>query len=507
MFKLAPLGNNNKVILVSNRGSYIFREENSGRKREKAVSGLVSALEPVVQNFGGTWLAWGGRVAEGSKVKGEMIGVPANEPLYWFQEILLTEKEIEKYYLGFSNSCLWPLCHCFLEKVVVRKDYWDSYRNVNQKYAQVIGGFMRSGDLIWVHDFHLALVPEMVRRAHGKANIAFFWHVPFPPPEIFSTLPWAADILRGLLGADCIAFHSADYRNNFLRCVEKILHLPVNWELGMVKGDNRNITVSFAPIGIDWNKFREMASRAEILAQASEIRGRVEADFIFLGVDRLDYTKGILERLLAFETFLEKFPQYRGRVALLQVAVPSRSGVKAYENLKHRVEEAVGRINGRYSINWRGPVLYRYGALSSSELVAHYLAADIALVTPLRDGLNLVAKEFIAAKTDRRGVLVLSAYAGAAQQLREALLVNPYYPEEMADVFRQAVEMPVSEQVYRMELLRKVVQQQDVYWWSHQVLKTLPSKWGKLAATSGLGRAVNMGKAVTAGSSSLEDGV
>ena len=392
------------LVVVSNRAPYVLEENTSGVEGKKAVSGLVSALEPILENCGGTWAGWCGRRSQNGEVMGSRFEVPFNEPSYTIQEVMLGEEEFVGYYHGFSNDCLWPVSHCFLEKSTFDHEHWRQYCEVNKKFASVAAGAAFPGSLIWVQDYHLTLVPSMLRDLRYQGKIAFFWHIPFPPLEIFSAIPWADHILKGLLSSDLLAFHLEGYVYNFLRCAQQLLGAPVDYRTGTVLWRGRSVSVRALPIGIDTAEFEELAGRPEVIKQAADIRRSIGADFLFVSVERLDYTKGVLEKLLAIEKFLELYPGYQDRVAFLQVAVPTRIEVATYAGLRKQVEETVGRINGLFGSNWRVPVRYLFDSLSRPQLVAHYLAADVALVTPLRDGLNLVAKEFVASRVDGREI-------------------------------------------------------------------------------------------------------
>jgi trehalose 6-phosphate synthase len=462
----------NKLTIVSNRTPYVFRKTRSGTSGDRAVSGLVSALEPIIMETGGQWIGWGGRTST-NRSGIEAINVPFDKPAYTIREICLSRNEYSNYYLGFSNQVLWPLCHCFLDKCHFKLQFWQAYKAVNRRLADAACDSAGINDLIWVHDFHLAVVPELIRITGRNVKIAFFWHIPFPPREIFATLPWAGELLKGMLGSDLIAFHLDSYVENFLSCVQSILGSAVNFQTGTVNWGGRIILVKALPIGIDFKRFEKMATSPQIRRMAENIREKLAVDFLFVSAERLDYTKGILEKLVAIETFLENNPIYIGRVAFLQVAAPSRTGASAYIKLKRLVDEAVGRINGRFTNKWRVPVHYLSRPLDTEELVAHYLAADAALVTPLRDGLNLMAKEFVACRTDGSGILVLSPFAGAAEQLREALEANPYDTRDMAAKIREAIKMPAPEVKKRMKIMRTNVEKYDLRWWWKNILRSL----------------------------------
>lgn len=462
------------LVIVSNRAPYVLESDPAnGIGGVRAVSGLVSSLEPVVKACGGKWVGWCGR-ASGRSGLGEEVRVPFEQPSYTVQEVLLSEEDYRLYYHGFSNDCLWPLYHCFLEKTSYDHDCWESYVRVNRLFAEAALRSARDTDLIWVHDYHLSLVPRMLRDMGYRGRIAYFCHIPFPPVEIFCTLPWARDILEGMLGSDLVAFHLPAYVDNFLRSVKNILRLSVGvGDIIVIPGSGHKVYVKALPIGIDSREFAALARDPAVKKHAEEIRGAVGCEFLFLSVERLDYTKGVLEKLKGIEVFFEKYPDYRNRVAFLQVAVPTRSGVQAYASLRGQVEEAVGRINGLYgSFEWV-PVRYFFRSLNRRELVAHYLAADAALVTPLRDGLNLVAKEYVASRVDGSGVLVLSPFAGAAEHMKGCLFANPYDPVNMAEQMRAAVEMPESERRRRMLFMQQIVSLYDVNWWWQKMLASL----------------------------------
>lgn len=460
-----------KLVVVSNRAPYVFR----GSEVARAVSGLVSALEPIMLELGGVWVGWCGRVAESSAV-GKPVPVPLDYPAYTMKEVLLSSEDHRLYYHGFANDCLWPLCHCFLEKCSFSRTNWESYARVNRRFAEAAAGEAGEDALVWVHDYHLALVPNLLRENGFSGRVAFFWHIPFPPLEIFSTLPWAPAVLQGLLGSGFVAFHLSGYLENFLRAVEKLLGLPVDYEAGSVEYRGRVVLCKPLPIGINYQEFRALTQRQDVREKARRIREELGRRFLFLSVERLDYTKGVLEKLIGIERFFEQNPGYRDKVVFLQVAVPTRTEVNTYSNLRRRVEEMVGRINGRFGKDWDVPVRYSFRSLDRSELVAHYLAADAALVTPLRDGLNLVAKEYVASRINEDGVLIISPFAGAAEQMAGALVANPYDSEDLAEKIKTAAGMSPAEQGKRMRELQRNVKQYDVHWWLKGVLGGLASQ-------------------------------
>ncbi|SHJ58240.1 alpha,alpha-trehalose-phosphate synthase (UDP-forming) [Desulfofundulus thermosubterraneus] len=453
-----------QVVVISNRGAYTFQKDHDQLITKRTVGGLTSAVEPVLTAHGGTWISWCGRIDHTGKDRGVKLGIPPAEPRYHIQEVFLSPEEHENYYHGFCNACLWPLCHQLPERCSFERAYWDAYRRVNQKFARIT--LEAKKGIYWIHDFHLALVPQLLRHRSPGATIAFFWHIPFPPADLFQILPWGRQIIYGLLGSDLIAFHTSRYAQNFLDTVACYYPARIYPEQGLIRLRNRRILVQALPVGINYHRFEQLAADPAVRARAEEIRKSLAAEKVLLGIDRMDYTKGIPERIRAMAYLLEKYPAYRGRVTLLQIAVPSRNGIGEYGTLKREVERIVGEINGRYDQGYGAvPVRYRYQALDQAELVAHYLAADVLLVTALRDGLNLVAKEFVASRIDGKGVLILSPFAGAAQELHGALLANPFEPAHLAAKIKMALEMPFQEQKSRLESLRRIVKSRDVRWW------------------------------------------
>lgn len=471
-----PVRQSNKLVVVSNRAGYVFSGEEGQFSAGRAVSGLVSAVEPVLNSSSGTWVAWCGRLG-GEAERGITLAVPQDAPRYTIREVILEEEEYRKYYHGFANSCLWPLAHQMIEKCEFKKEYWLAYRKVNRKFARAALSCGRADTLFWVHDYHLTLVPQIIRRHLPEARIAFFWHIPFPPAEAFSVLPWGRQVLHGLLGSDLVAFHTKSYLENFLACLKKDFRLKVQAETGTIWTGSRWITARALPVGINWQRFEQLAEDPEVRARARRIREAIGAEYLLLGIDRLDYTKGIAERIKAFGAFLKKYPQYQGKATLLQIAVPTRNGVEAYDRLKKEVERLVGEINGLYDRGYGAvPVRYLHRSLSEKELVAHYLAADVLLVTALRDGLNLIAKEFVAARADGQGMLILSPFAGAADEMKSALLANPYDTAQLVNKMKLAVEMPAGEKTKRIRELRQIVKNRDSRWWwqTHLKLISLP---------------------------------
>lgn len=461
-----------ELVVLSNRLPYTVSAGVEGPTLTPAVSGLVTAVEPVLRRTGGVWIGWGGRTTHAAGA-GPLVLAPPEGAAYSLQEVLFPEQEFRAYYHGFANAGLWPLCHHFVERASFDPTGWQAYVAANRRFTQATLPWAKTGRLVWVHDFHLALVPRQLRSGLPGVRIAFFWHIPFPPYELLATLPWARELLAGLLGSNLIAFHTQDYVHNFLRSAERLLGAEVDLDRGQVTWQGRTVQVQALPIGVDWQEFQTLARKPEVQERARAIRAAAGTPVVMLGVERLDYTKGIPERLRAFDHLLEQHPELKGQVTLLQIGVPTRDGVPAYRELRRRVEEAVGRVNGKHTEGWHSPVRYQARGFSREDLVAHYLAADVGLVTPLRDGLNLVAKEYVASRVDGRGVLLLSPFAGAAADLPEALPGNPYNTEELAEAMRVAITMPEAEQRRRMAALQDRVRERDLAWWWKTTLQVL----------------------------------
>jgi alpha,alpha-trehalose-phosphate synthase [UDP-forming] len=461
-----------RLFLVSNREPYVRKDrgDGDGERMVRTTGGLVTALDPVMRRSGGVWIAWEPGGEPGSTRRQQ---VPETGPGFTLRQVPLTTGEVRRYYYGFANRALWPLCHYFIDRCRFAEDEWRQYVRINERFADAVAEETRADDLIWIHDYHFCLLPEMVReRRDGQGRIAFFLHIPFPTEEVFKILPWRRKVLAGLLGADVVGFHVASYAGHFLGCCERILGAEVDHERRLVHWQGRVVQVGSFPIGIDVAEFESIARAPETEERAADLRRDLGDARLILGVDRLDYSKGILDRLHTIEAFLEQYPEERGRFVFVQVAVPSRTLVAEYRELKRSIDEKVGSINGRFGDSQWQPVRYVYRGLPRPELIAHYRAADVCLVTPLRDGMNLVALEYCASRVDGDGALVLSEFTGAAQVLGpQALLVNPFAAHRSAEILHQALEMPTEERQRRMKALRRRVAGCDVNDWLADVLR------------------------------------
>ncbi len=456
-----------RILLVSNRLPVTLSPGEGGLQVQPSVGGLASALASVHGSGDSLWFGWSGLVNDVPESQVAEALAP-----YRAVSIPISAAEVKSYYDGFCNGVLWPLSHYLLEKVQLdQPDHWPAYRAVNERFADAVAAQWKPGDLVWVHDYHLALVPALLRQRCPGARIGFFLHVPFPGPEIFRILPRRNEVLRGMLGADVVGFHTAGYAYSFAYSCSQLLGLELSGDV--LSDDGRPVRVAAFPIGIDANAFAARAATPEVRARAEAIRADAHGKKLLLSVDRFDYTKGHVRRILAFERLLHWRPDLREQLHVIQLLVPTREQVDAYADYRSVVNELVGRINGTYGSPTRTLVHMLHRAVEPDELSALYVAADVMLVTPLRDGMNLVAKEYVASRVDDTGVLVLSEFAGAATELHEALQMNPYDLDAFAAAMQRAIEMPVSEQKLRMTGLRNTVHAGDVAQWAKSFIDAL----------------------------------
>lgn len=453
------------LVVVSNRGPLRRR----GRELVRSSGGLVTALDPVLRENGGVWVS----AAEGD----ESIAPPADLG-YSIGAVTLSRRVQHQFYSGFSNGVLWPLLHSFPTTIRVAEAPWADYVVANRAFADAALHALSPGDLAWVHDYHLMLAPGMMREAQPRLSIGWFCHVPWPNPDLFCILPWRRKLLEGLLGASLLGFHTERYATNFVECVRQLTDARVDTKRRVISSVYGETRVVVAPIGIPTGEIDALAADPWVQNKAQELRRSMGNRRMVLGVDRLDYTKGIPERLLAYENLLSRARGNRDQWVMVQVMVPSRTDVQAYAALKAEVDRLVGSIDGRYGRTGTVPIHYLYRSLDPKELYAHYLAADIALVTPLRDGMNLVAQEYVAARRDEKGVLILSELAGASDHLRGALTVNPYDVDEIADALERARDMDEAEVRRRMRSMRAAVASLDVHGWAHRFLEGLETRPG-----------------------------
>jgi len=469
----------NKIHIVSNRLPVSIEQNGDEFTFTPSVGGLATGMRSIYRDFGGEWIGWGG-ISSDKLVLGQIEKIDAGLERENCKAVHLSEEEINLYYEGFSNDVIWPLFHYFTQHIDYNPNYWEAYKAVNQKFADKVLEVVGDGDTIWVHDYQLLLVPQMIREKNPDVTIGFFLHIPFPSFEVFRILPWRKELIEGVLGADLIGFHTYDYERHFFSSVRRLLGYEVSFN--QINMEDRVILVDAFPMGIDYERFRDMASvvSRKTLHEKSDLHKELEKYFmlgpdrkLILSIDRLDYTKGIPHRIRAFEYFLEHFPEFRNQVTLIMLVVPSRAEVEQYKMLKSEIDELVGRINGRFGrINYT-PIWYFYRSLPFESLIELYSSCDVALVTPVRDGMNLVAKEYIASRINQTGVMILSEMAGAVLELGEAIVINPNNEVEIADAIHQALNMPLEEQRKRMRLLQQRISRYDVFKWASEFVEAL----------------------------------
>jgi trehalose 6-phosphate synthase len=462
-----------KILIVSNRLPVRIAREGDRLTIQPGSGGLVTALAPVLRNRGGTWVGWDGDPM--GQAPHDLLEAHSSVTGYRLKPLSLSAREVDEHYHGFSNEALWPLFHDLLGNCHFSRQNWNTYRQVNRKFAEAVASEAQPTDFIWIHDYHLLLVAKYLEEAGIAARKGFFLHIPFPPWDLFMRLPWRTEIIHALMAYDLLGFQTERDRRNFIQCVRNCI--PSSRVIGSPRdqaidhGDRQTRLGAF-PISIDYEAFNQLAASEEVAEKAWLIHETLSERKLVLGVDRLDYTKGIPERLEAFEVLLEKYPQLRGKITLVQISVPSRTHVPEYQLMKENIDRIVGRINGQYTQDGWVPVHYIYRVLPRVDLVSYYRTSEIALIAPPKDGMNLVAKEYCASCVENVGTLILSEFAGAAVTLRRgALLVNPYNVEHVADQIFEACQMTRSEQRRRMSILRREIKRNDVFRWVESYLE------------------------------------
>jgi trehalose 6-phosphate synthase/phosphatase len=458
-----------RLLVVSNRLPLTLRRSGDEWRSESSAGGLATALEPVLRRTDGLWIGWPG--------DGDPAAPGRREALVrWqakgYRTVDIPASVAQRFYQGYANRTLWPLFHQFPSQLEFEASGWDAYVDANRRFHDAVLHWLRPGDLVWVHDYHLMLLPQMLRESAPDAAIGFFLHIPFPSSDVFRVLPRRDELLRGLLGADCLAFQTHGDLQHFRASVLRVL--GIGSRMDRLEADGRFVRLDALPIGISPGEFTgPLESSPAVRDELLDLRRRFESQRILLAVDRLDYTKGIPERLRAFRILLQRSPEFRGRVVLVQIAVPSREAVPRYRELRHEVNRIVGEINGDFGTPGWTPVVYIRRAVSRIDLIALYAAADVGWVTPLRDGMNLVAKEYVACHKGRDGVLLLSEFAGAAAEMGEAILVNPYDEERTAASLERVLAMDPEEQRERMSALYRRIVRNDAHAWSERFLASL----------------------------------
>lgn len=470
------MGDFSGLTVVSNRLPVVMKvTDGGGWHVQPGSGGLIQALHPVLAQQGGCWVGWPGvgpKAPPGWKAGLDRVSADSG---YELRPVLLNEVDRIGFYEGFANSVLWPLFHGFPDRAEFRPQFYEAYERVNQAFRKEVQTCTDQESFIWVHDYHFLPLARHLKQAGHRGRLAFFLHIPFPSVENFAKLPWREELLRDLLHFDLLGFQTNRDLHHFCRAVESLqigLTEPIGPGRRAIEFLGRTLRAGAFPIGMDFTEFSTRAESPDVSRRVEELQSEIGPYQFLLGVDRLDYSKGLLHRLRAYELALENDPSLHEKIVFFQLVVPSRENVPEYQALKREFDRIVGRINGRFSTPGWQPIHYLYNRVSPLELTALYRLASVALVTPLRDGMNLVAKEFCASQVDRNGVLLLSEFAGAAEQLHHgALLVNPYDVAATADAISEAISMPIEERIRRMDAMRRVIKEKDVYWWAETFLQ------------------------------------
>lgn len=478
-----------RLIVVSNRLPFTLAQDEAGKwGATPSAGGLVTGLNPILQEIGGLWIGWSGTTAPTREVKGALARATRNTG-YKVVPIELTEEELEQFYYGYSNEVIWPLFHDLQDLCNFDPAYWSTYTTVNERFADAVKANARGGDFVWIQDYQLIRVAEMLRKKKFRNQLAFFLHIPFPSLDIFTKLPQHAELLQALLQYDLIGFQTARDLRNFLQSARRIdgLTVEARGNRHLIRWKGRRISLGAFPIGIDAKNFAETAALEDVSRRAWNIHAGFPERQLILGVDRLDYTKGIPDRLKAYRDALERYPDLHQRVTFIQIVVPSRTHIPKYHALKTEIDRLVGEINGDFSSgNWI-PIHYVFRSLDFRELLAYYRTAEIALITPLKDGMNLVAKEYCCCSIEENSVLILSQFAGAADQLKKgALLVNPYDVKHTADAIYKAFHMKPRARQTRMKHLRANVKKEDIFWWVKSFFEAIPEAGPTTSATQSI---------------------
>ena len=472
---------NQSMVIVSNRLPIVLkRVSDSGWEAEPGSGGLVTAMAPVLKNRGGTWIGWPGNVFDENIEINSLLRKHDKSLGYQLKAINLSSQEIEDYYKGFANEIIWPLFHDFIAHCNFNPDYWIAYQKVNIKFAEITASNAQKDSFIWIHDYHLLGLATALRNMGISNKLAYFLHIPFPPPDIFIRLPWRSQILNALLDYDLIGFQTLRDRRNFLQCLRMFLKkvkISGKGQVMKIQHQQKEQRVGVFPISIDFNEFSKLADTREVSDRAWYIHEHYENRQILIGVDRMDYSKGIPERLKAFRRALQNYPDLIENITFVQVVVPSRREIAKYVDLKAEIEGLVGEINGEFTRSGWVPVHYMFTSLDRQELVAYYRTAEIAFITPLKDGMNLVAKEYCASNIEESGCLILSEFAGSAAQLQKnAIMVNPHDIDGMATAIHKAFHMSIEEKKIHMSKLRQLVKKNNIFRWVDNFLEAAIEK-------------------------------
>jgi trehalose 6-phosphate synthase len=476
----------NRIIFVSNRLPVTIKRDADGVHIEPSSGGLVTALRPLFADCSGVWIGWTGTDTDPETER--ILQEHSSRSKIAYRPLFMSQEEQDRFYRGFSNEVLWPLFHDLQTRCNFDPNYWDTHLEINKRFAELTVREARAGDLIWVHDYHLMSVATSLRQLGVNERLAYFHHIPFPGPDIFEKLPWREEILNALLDFDVVGFQTVRDRRNFIACLRRFVkaaEIKAAGDYVIVDEPERTTLVGAFPISIDFDEFARGAADEKVTERAAQLVHDLQGRRVLLGVDRLDYTKGILERMAAFRHLLAQHSEVHGKVALVQVVVPSREDIPEYGELKAQIQRSVSEINGQFGEPGWVPIHYIHRSLDRAELLAYYRAADVALVTPLRDGMNLVSKEYCASRVNNDGVLILSEFAGSASQLsRGALLVNPYHTRAVADAILTALKMPIAKQRRRMRKMRERVRSENIFHWRDSFCRSGESLTDPLPAES-----------------------
>jgi alpha,alpha-trehalose-phosphate synthase [UDP-forming] len=471
--------NDYQIIVVANREPYIHRYTGNDDEIECArpASGMAAALDPVMRASGGVWVGHGSGDADRRTVDDhDRVRVPPEDPSYTLRRVWLSKEQEEGYYHGLANEGLWPLCHITFTRPSFQKRHWETYREVNALFADAI---VEEADarptIVFIQDYHFALLPHYLKERNPSLIIAQFWHIPWPNRETFRVFPWKEELLEGMLGNDLLGFHVRYHCQNFVEAVDRMLEARIDHENGEIVRNGKSTLIRPFPISIDFDRQAALAAGSDVEAEIKKLRRQVlrPGNLVGIGIERIDYTKGIPERLRALDEFLERYPAYRQRLTYIQVGVPSRGHIPQYQQVDKEIETLIEHINWKWSTpNWR-PIVYFKRHFSAIEMTALHRVADFCIVSSLHDGMNLVAKEFVASRFDEDGVLLLSQFAGSALELTDAVQFNPFAVDELAEAIHQAVEMPLAERKKRMQRMRSAVEDNNVYRWAGKILSAL----------------------------------
>jgi trehalose 6-phosphate synthase len=474
----AKLGENS-FFVVTNREPYmhVIDEVTGKPKCIRPASGVVTAIDPILRACGGTWIAHGAANADRAFVNSKnKLGVPPEDNRYILKRVWLTKKEEEGYYYGFSNEGLWPLCHVTHTRPIFRQSDWEMYKAVNQKFAEnILEELPAKNPFVFIQDYHFTLLPQMIKERRPDATVALFWHIPWPNPEVFSICPYQQEILDGMLGSDLIGFHVQFQCNNFLDTANRLIECRVDTEKFSVVRKTKETFIRAFPISVDGYLSGRGPASEEQQVERIKKEYNLQGKIVGVGVERIDYTKGIIERILAIDRFLEKYPEYKNKFVFIQLAAPSRTHIKRYHELMGEIDELIEKKNWKYSDGDWKPIIYLKRYFSQDEIHPYYQLADFCVVSSLHDGMNLVAKEYVASRADSSGALILSKFTGASRELTDATLINPYSIEEFADAIKFTIEMPADEKKRRMEEMRRVVSDNNIYKWAGNIITDLTS--------------------------------